>query len=834
MPFLRAFQVPPPPAPDTDPPGDVTGLTVTLDDSVPVIDSDTATDNVGVEGYVTERSIDAGASWTEIAFSVTTQQRDEAAALLFGESVIYRRKARDTSVNLSTNWSASSTAVLIPSDDDTDITAPNVPAAPTLVGNTTTDIEISVGTVSDQVVSGDITSGVRRYLVRRDGVFRDYIPHPSINGAVASVEIGDATGGSYSESSGTHTLSTTSGNWYGTADNLRLVSAPVTGDFTVIGRIAARGGSAWSKGAITVRDGLGASSRYIAGLIFPSNGYNWEARTSQGGQAIQGTLAPGSAPGWCRIQRKENLFILSISSNGSSWTQLTALTIAMADTVEVGMGLAGQHPNTPATLTVDNFSITTASSVTYYDVGTPGTTYVYDVAAEDVAGNVSAYGADLSVEMDENASAAVHNYPRLGAGVIGDPQGYPESIWANIARRDIAFIGGDWESWPSQYGSGWRHSVVTGIKSLNPNIKIFQYVLWDTYRTDNLRYPTYDAAIIENGWALYVNGTSGTMVNNFYNSSGVWKQVNPTSATPVDDDGNRATEFFANFVVDEFMGGTTGNRTTALDGFMLDNILQQPRSDGDYDRNGSNDSRTNSAVITAWRNGLRAYVDEIKSLVPGIVVCGNTSDFMSAGGYSFDTADLGPLAGQLQGSFGEYMLGTPGTAIGEWGGFSMLMGGYRFMMAAHADPDYFMFVHGDISSTGIDDASPGLPAYQKLRYGLGCCLLDNGYYYACRTVGYRGDQLDWFDEYWGGSLNTRGYMGQPTQSPPTSAWSNGVWRRDFEHAIVLVNPRGNGSRTVSLGGTFTKLSGSQAPSINNGATVTSVTLSDEDGIVLLR
>jgi hypothetical protein len=40
--------------------------------------------------------------------------------------------------------------------------------------------------------------------------------------------------------------------------------------------------------------------------------------------------------------------------------------------------------------------------------------------------------------------------------------------------------------------------------------------------------------------------------------------------------------------------------------------------------------------------------------------------------------------------------------------------------------------------------------------------------------------------------------------------------------------------TVSLGGTFTKLNGTQAPQVNNGSRVTSVTLQDRDGMILKR
>src|SRR6185312_12332296 len=85
----------------------------------------------------------------------------------------------------------------------------------------------------------------------------------------------------------------------------------------------------------------------------------------------------------------------------------------------------------------------------------------------------------------------------------------------------------------------------------------------------------------------------------------------------------------------------------------------------------------------------------------------------------------------------------------------------------------------------------------------------------------------WFDEY-----NAK--LGTATTVPPTSAWQKGVWRRDFTNGIALVNPKGNGAQTVQLGGTFVKLKGSQAPTVNSGQTVTSVTLQDRDGIILLR
>jgi hypothetical protein len=60
-----------------------------------------------------------------------------------------------------------------------------------------------------------------------------------------------------------------------------------------------------------------------------------------------------------------------------------------------------------------------------------------------------------------------------------------------------------------------------------------------------------------------------------------------------------------------------------------------------------------------------------------------------------------------------------------------------------------------------------------------------------------------------------------------------VFRRDFERGIVIANATPE-ARTVSLGGTFQRISGTQDPTINNGQSVTSVTLAPYDGILLIR
>jgi hypothetical protein len=63
-------------------------------------------------------------------------------------------------------------------------------------------------------------------------------------------------------------------------------------------------------------------------------------------------------------------------------------------------------------------------------------------------------------------------------------------------------------------------------------------------------------------------------------------------------------------------------------------------------------------------------------------------------------------------------------------------------------------------------------------------------------------------------------------------YANGVYRRDFDGGIALVNPS-SGTQTVTLERTYHRLRGLQAPSVNSGAPATSVTLAKNDALILV-
>jgi hypothetical protein len=153
-----------------------------------------------------------------------------------------------------------------------------------------------------------------------------------------------------------------------------------------------------------------------------------------------------------------------------------------------------------------------------------------------------------------------------------------------------------------------------------------------------------------------------------------------------------------------------------------------------------------------------------------------------------------------------------------------------------------------------------------MRFTLASTLLFDGYFgfASGKPGGADYDSTWWYDEF---SVNTqtgvaveapeyKGYLGEalgpafnavePTeQLVDTLGIGSGlvdftnkmaetkVWRRDFEHGIVLVNPTGT-SVTVDLWGTFRKIQDTRDPVFNDGSEVNTIVLPPTSGVVLLR
>ena len=142
-------------------------------------------------------------------------------------------------------------------------------------------------------------------------------------------------------------------------------------------------------------------------------------------------------------------------------------------------------------------------------------------------------------------------------------------------------------------------------------------------------------------------------------------------------------------------------------------------------------------------------------------------------------------------------------------------------------------VHGP--ATFIVNANTGnsgnLTDYRKVRFSLGSTLLGNGFFsfdFGDKDHG----QSWWYDEY-GAYLGTPSGAPKNMDRPDDATWRAGVWRRDYQNGVVIVNAT-TAPRTLVFDSEYEKLHGAQDPSVNDGSITSSVTIGPRDGVLMLR
>lgn len=394
-------------------------------------------------------------------------------------------------------------------------------------------------------------------------------------------------------------------------------------------------------------------------------------------------------------------------------------------------------------------------------------------------------------------------FPRIAGIQVGGPFDYNDPTYqSEMAKQAITVM----NYWPGMAPGGESmQSIIQAIKSANPNALVFMYIDSDEQFTDptNSADASLRTQLNKMKWWLYTNTSDTSAVLSFYGDGG--DTINNTPYTPKDSSGEDAVDYITRWFVSNYYPAMPN-----VDGFFMDNVFLKPRVAGDWYRNGQVLQTSDPKAQAAIQAGYERYFDLVRTLMPGKYQIGNVATWYQPGQPSVPSG----YKGMTDGGLIEGLIGNSWSTE-TWAGWQSMEDQYFSIMATENSPKLAIF------------GQWGNPTdYQSMRYGLSSCLMNDGYYSFTNTAkGYSG--VVWFDEY-----NAK--LGQPTTSPPTAAWQNGVWRRDFTNGIALVNPKGNGARTVQLGGTFVKIKGTQAPSVNNGQTVTSVTLQDRDGIILLR
>jgi hypothetical protein len=406
--------------------------------------------------------------------------------------------------------------------------------------------------------------------------------------------------------------------------------------------------------------------------------------------------------------------------------------------------------------------------------------------------------ATLGSLLAATAAQAADPYPRLAGVLIGSPHNYYDTTYLKkIAKLDLAIV----TIYPGWGGSTTAmNTLVNNIKAINPRTRVVVYV-----NAHSLASPAPSAwselhtKVQNQKWWLYKSGLSTKVAA----AGGTTYVLNTSPYSLKDSSGKTYSQWYANYVATKF-----AKPNPAISGIYADNFTWKPVVDGDWNRDGTLDSKGNATVQLWFRQGYRQYLDALGAAMPGKYRFANLAD------WGLTDSKLEEYAGRVNGGVIESIIGRTWSYETRLG-YAGMMKAYRRTMTALASPKLGIF-----SQTG------SITDYKAFRYGFASCLMDDGYYNfnnAAKT--YSG--VNWFDEF-----NYK--LGLATKPPQTVAWQNGVFRRDFEKGIALVNPKGNGVRTITLERDYVKIKGSQAPTVNTGQVVRKVTLQDRDGIILMR
>lgn len=340
------------------------------------------------------------------------------------------------------------------------------------------------------------------------------------------------------------------------------------------------------------------------------------------------------------------------------------------------------------------------------------------------------------------------------------------------------------------------------IRQLNPDIMIFAYITSQEIKTDlwdqdycSLRLDILNS--IDEGW--WLKDKEGRRVS-FWPGTNMLNLSDGASLS----NGKRWNQFLPEYIHSNVLD------TELWDGVFYDNLWPTVSwlngGNLDIDNDGRADSQ--SKIDNEWKEGNLKMLSLTGDLLG--------DDHLIAAN-SLNSGIYRPyLNGVMFESFP-----SPWEANGTWSGS---MDSYSNDSALR-EPKVSMI---NSNMDNIDKMSD----YRKMRFGLGSTLLGDGYY----SFDYGTEehsQVWWYDEY-------ETELGKAISDPynvlnkSSDRWQPGIWRRDFENGVVVVNSTKQDQAYVFDDEVFEKINGTQDRRVNNGAKVNMVAMMGRDAVIMRR
>ncbi|MDE3100203.1 MAG: DUF1349 domain-containing protein, partial [Verrucomicrobiota bacterium] len=234
------------------------------------------------------------------------------------------------------------------------------PASVVVPGSSTLTITTSSSTSTG---SYNLTvTGVSGSLTNTTSMTLNVNPPSNLPPGWTDADIGSpAIAGYATYTNGTFTVSGNGSDIWGTSDQFNYAYESVSGDQTVIARVASENGTAaYAKAGVMIRETTAADAVEASVLLTPANGVAMEVRPATSAASINmtGWITGVVPPQWVKIVRSGSTFTGYYSADGSTWTQIASTNLTMASSATAGLAVTSHDTSSLNTSTFDNVSIT--------------------------------------------------------------------------------------------------------------------------------------------------------------------------------------------------------------------------------------------------------------------------------------------------------------------------------------------------------------------------------------------------------------------------------------------------------------------------------------------
>ena len=235
-------------------------------------------------------------------------------------------------------------------------------------------------------------------------------------------------------SNGTFSVVGAGANIFSIADQFQFAHQQRSGDLDVVARVATlQDADIWGKAGIMIRSSLDAGSAHASVFVTPQDDILLQSRPSPGTQSSTVASISSELPVWLKLARRGSTVTAFTSANGTSWTTIGQVTLALPSTFYVGLAVTSRDVASLSTAAFDSVTIQPVSqtgnqppaiNLTSPAIGAPFTapaTIALAATASDVDGTIARvdFYAGATLLATDFSSPYTYTWSGVAAGSYG-------------------------------------------------------------------------------------------------------------------------------------------------------------------------------------------------------------------------------------------------------------------------------------------------------------------------------------------------------------------------------------------------------------------------------